>query len=264
MIWQSSWPDVLNGPWWTFAGTLMAVAAVAIALLRWPRKRLWWELVQGGPIVGENSNLETIVELDGQKWRASDVAEAVIEVVNSGNQSIEAEHYTRPLSFDFGDDARIFVAEVLYEEPRGIGASVRRGVQIATLEPVLLNAGDIIGVRVLGVGLRWPRLDGRIVDVKQIRMGYAPLRFSYLGLLGAITNICVGPAIIFPQLLPPPLLGVARALLVVGTVLAFVGAGVANRERRRWRRRRDYLEPLQASPIDAGSWWRGMFRNRDS
>jgi hypothetical protein len=244
VIWQISWPDFLNGPWWTFVGTLTAVTGVAIALLRWPRKRLWWELVQGGPIVGEDSNLETIVEFDGQKWHASDLVEAVIEVVNSGNQSIEAEHYTRPLTFDFGKDARIFVAEVLYEEPNGIGASVRHGVQIATLEPVLLNAGDILGVRVLGVGLRWPRLDGRIVDVKQIRMGYAPLRFANLGLLGAIMNICVGPAIIFPQLLPPPLLGVARALLVVGTVLAAVGVVISHRERRRWRRRREYVEPL--------------------
>jgi hypothetical protein len=177
----------------------------------------------------------------------------VIEVVNSGNQSIEAEHYTRPLTFDFGDEARIFVAEVLYEEPGGIGASVRRGVQIATLEPVLLNAGDIIGVRVLGVGLRWPRLDGRIVDVKQIRMGFALLRSSYLGLLGAITNLCMGPAIIFPELLPPPLQGVARALLVVGTVLAAVGVVMANRELRRWRRRREHLEHLKSSPKDAGS-----------
>jgi hypothetical protein len=65
-----------------------------------------------------------------------------------------------------------------------------------------------------------------------------------LGLLGAITNICVGPAIIFPQLLPPPLLGVARALLVVGTVLAAVGVVMSLRERRRWRRRLEYLEPL--------------------
>lgn len=241
--------DFVDSPIVTFVGTLVAVAALAITLIQWPRRKLWWEVVQFAPIVEVGSDPKATMQFDGQQWRADEVGELVIEVLNSGNQNIEAEHYTRPLTFEFSDEAQVLVAEVLYEEPDGIGASVYKGSNTVTLEPVLLNAGDIVGLRMLIVRAQWINSDGRIASVKKIQRGAPLLRSANLMLLATITNICMGPAIIFPQLLPPPLLGVARALLVAGLILAGLGMWLNYREARRWKRRVQRISQLPSTAI---------------
>ncbi len=151
-------------------GTLATVGALAIALLRWPRKKLWWEVAQLFPIVDPRSDPEATIELGGCKWRAAEVDEVVIEVVNSGNREIVAEDFTRPLTFDFGE-AQVLVSEILYEEPDRIGASVEKGSNTVTLTPALLNAGDRVGLRMLVWRLRGIKWDGRITGVKKIQLG---------------------------------------------------------------------------------------------
>ena len=83
------------------------------------------------------------VEIGGRKFHASDVYNVVVEVLDSGNTDIEEDQYQRPLSFIFDQDAQILSAEVLYEEPSEINASLSNTDNTVTLNPVLLNAGDI-------------------------------------------------------------------------------------------------------------------------
>jgi hypothetical protein len=239
--------DVLGHPLFTFVGTLATVGAFAVALLRWPRKKLWWEVVQLFPIVDVRSDPEATIELAGGTWRAAEVDEVVIEVINSGNREIVPEDYTRPLTFDFGGEAKVLVSEILYEEPARIGASVEKGSNTATLTPVLLNGGDRVGLRMLVSKARRIRWDGRIKGVKKIEVGSGQLRLASLGLLGSITSILMGPAIVFPELLPPSLLGVASALLLVGIVLAGLGVVLSSRETRRQRRRSRHVSHLEST-----------------
>jgi hypothetical protein len=216
--------------------------------------------------VGKHSDPKATIELDGSKWRAAEVLEVVVEVINSGNKEIVAEDYMRSLTFDFGEKAQVLLAEILYEEPNGIGASVKKGPNKVTLVPVLLNARDRIGLRMLVSGLQRIIWDGRIVGVKKIAEGSPQRRSATLYLLGSITNLCMGPAIIFPELVPRSLLGVAWALLVVGGTTATVGLVIAHREQRLWRRRVRHTGNLQStlasdSLPDQRSWWKRLLGN---
>jgi len=75
------------------------------------------------------------VEIGGRKFKASDVDVVVIEVGNTGNTDIEVDHYQRPLTFKFGDKAQILSAEVLYEEPKAIRASLSHTTNTCNVGP---------------------------------------------------------------------------------------------------------------------------------
>ncbi len=124
--------------------------------------------------------------------------EIAIEIVNRGNTAIEAAHYERPLSFEFEDGAAILFAEMFYEEPNEIRAGLDWAYDGATLSPVLLNAGDIVGLRFFVLKAKGVRTDGRILRVKKIRRGSGELRQSFLTLLGSVEGLILGPYVFFP------------------------------------------------------------------
>lgn len=249
-------------PLTTFISTLVAVSGLMVTLIRWPRKKLWWELVHSLPIVEAFSDPSAKIKSGGRTFDAREVNNIVIEVLNSGNTNIEADQYERPLTFRFGEKTQILSAEVLYEEPDGIHASLTHTANTVTLKPVLLNAGDIVGIRMLVANPTGIRSDGRIVGVKEIKMGYAPLRSAIMTMLGFITALLMFPAVMMPDLLPAALLGVANALIVVAMVVTVVGLVVSVRELRRARRRvvhTDHLVPPDLFGGERAPWWRRIF-----
>ncbi|MDP8899703.1 MAG: hypothetical protein M3N33_00835 [Actinomycetota bacterium] len=249
-------------PFAAFVGTLFGAGSLAVAIFRWPRKKLWWEIVHSLPVVEAFSDPSATIDFGGCKFDARHVHNIVIEVLNSGNTDIEVDQYERPLTFKFGDKAQILSAEVLYEEPDAIHASLTHTPTAVTLKPVLLNAGDVVGIRMLVANPTGIRSDGRVVGVTKIKMGSAELRSATQGLLGSIIALMFIPAVFFPDLLPPALRGVATALLVVGMIMATVGLVMAGRDLR-WERRRvvhtDHLVPPNLFDREHAPWGLRLF-----
>lgn len=231
-------------PFAAFVGTLLAAGSFAIAILLWPRKTLGWELLYLHGIKADSASNATL-EIGGRKLEASHVDVVVIEVMNTGNRDIEAEHYQRPLTFNFGDNAHVLSAEVLYEAPKAIRASLSHTRNTVTLEPVLLNAGDAVGIRMLVTDAEDFGWDGRIVGVTNIKQVMPIARMARICLLGLVISLIAFPGVYLPaffpvfmsELLPPTLLGIAWGLQVVGMILIVVGGVLATRVIRRQKRR---------------------------
>ncbi len=225
----------------SFIATLLAAGSFAIAILSWPRKTLGWQLVYLHGINADSASSATL-EIGGRKFKARHVDVVVIELLNTGNRDIEADHYQRPLTFRFGDNAQVLSAEVLYEDPKEIRAALSHTTNTVTLEPVLLNAGDIVGIRMLVANANDFGWDSRIVGVTNIKPLTDTIRMARITIPGMVVSLVAVlgvylPELLLPELLPPALSGVALGLLAVGTILIVVGTVLAGREQRRWTRR---------------------------
>lgn len=110
-------------------------------------------------------------EIAGEKIQALRVV--AVEIRNSSGLNIERSHYVRPITVDFGKEANILDAEVIEEEPPGIGITLRglpqRDPGKVALEPVLLNDGDTVLLEIVVTNAQSDaEVDGRMVGIKKI------------------------------------------------------------------------------------------------
>jgi hypothetical protein len=227
---------------------LLAAASFAITVYRWPRKALGWELLIFDPMIEAASESSAKVEIGGHKFKATDVDFVLIEVLNTGNRDIEEDHYQRPLNFDFGDKAQVLSAEVLYENPQDppIRAALSHTTNSVTLEPVLLNAGEMVGIKVLVANSDAFRWDGRITGVTKIKHISPVPRVTRLVVLLTVIMILhlvssFSGSGIFPTLFTPAAFGVTTGLVVIGAITGLVLVY------RQWRQTKRRLTLLRQS-----------------
>lgn len=242
--------EILSAPIWQFVGFVVVVIAIAIPILRRSRKRLWWEVFYFDPLFFEDErvNPDARVEYDDGRWiSVHEVGDIAIEVRNSGDVDITEDDYVEPLRFVFGEEALVLAAEVIYEEPDRIGVRLDLGYEDVVIHPVTINAGDAIGLRFLVHGTREIALsDGSIRGVSSIPLKSSRRRAAYFQLLGVVGFVLVGVYVLFPQLLPVNLSGVAAGLAAVAAILVGFGTWLGYKEARWARRNRRYLEEAQA------------------
>jgi hypothetical protein len=112
---------------------------------------------------------------------------------------IVSADYERPVSLSFGEGAQILTAEVAETDPDSIQTSVNIGKSVTgassiVLEPVLLNGGDSITLKLLVSQLGEIGVNGRIVGVKDIRklaarrVGFWPI-INVLSILATVFEV---------------------------------------------------------------------------
>lgn len=108
-------------------------------------------------------------ELAGEQVRV-----VAIELRNSSGRHIDRSHYARPITVGFDKEARILAAEMVEENPSGIGATLRglsdHTPERVALAPVLLNNGDrlLLEVVVSDAAHGDVEVEGRIFGIKKI------------------------------------------------------------------------------------------------
>jgi hypothetical protein len=229
-----------------FIGALVGTLALAYNVVKSPRKRLTVEELWSVYVTSRYSEVpETVEADDGAELPADELFEVVLDVRNSGNESIETSHFERPLTLRFGKDARVVLADVVEEDPTGIGASLDVGPDKVALDPVLLNAGDLMCLYLLVYRYEQVQAEGRIVGVKRVKQSSVWRRYRQDNVLALIALLLGIPVFFvldtFPQIIPP---AADAALLGFGAAGAILGARswyVSRRDYRKLLRREDAL-----------------------
>jgi hypothetical protein len=192
---------VLRDP---MARTLLALLAICVTvtlfLLARRRKRLSYS-ISNTRVLGlheaVNPSRVTIL-FDGAP--VTQVSLVIIKINNWGNEPIRADDFERPLRFSWSEPARILSAEVTEVNPETLRPTIRAGAHEIVLDPLLLNPGDWLQLKILinEVGNR--SVDGRVIGVKRITKINASdkvtsdktLRFvAAMGALGSLTVLVI-------------------------------------------------------------------------
>jgi hypothetical protein len=169
--------EILRDQIWQFVGAVLGLAAIVLtAILYWKQrqlKELAYEIISKTSVVSVQDEVAGKIEILYEDKPVKNVNLAVIRLVNSGNVAIKPDDYMQPVSFNFGKNAKILQTEVIKEVPDNLGAiypSVLAGETGAVeINPILLNKGDEFTFKVLGTQLGKITVNGRIVDVKEIK-----------------------------------------------------------------------------------------------
>lgn len=179
-------PDVRD-PVWQFIGLIIGSAlALGIPLAGYlaarRAKRIAIDVVGLIPLVRARPEVAQRLALQFDGQNVTDAHVALIRVRNAGQVPIPASDYERPLAINVNAKARVIAALVNDAQPLALQPSLTTESQRAILQPLLLNAGDMLTLTIVTSGAPAPiTVDGRIVGVKAIGVARPPWWLSALG-----------------------------------------------------------------------------------
>jgi hypothetical protein len=162
--------DFWRDPAWQSAGVIVALISVVIALKQFKRKALSYEIILEENIVQiADDSIEGELQIFYQGREIKDLYLVTVKFTNSGDVEIKSEDYARPISLNFGDDAKILGSKVLKQFPDNLGIIISHDIdrEIIITEPTLLNGKDSFTIQTLVTGFQTINIDDRIAGIKK-------------------------------------------------------------------------------------------------
>jgi hypothetical protein len=161
-----------------FAGIIIGLVGLALSVLFHLRqrrlKRFSYQVVSQNRLLDVHKEITSRVKISLDGMPIKDAHLVIVKILNSGNLPIPATDHERPICLQFGDQARILSCEIIDRNPKSLQSPkiyVRDENQgNVTMEPVLMNGGDSISLKVLvsEIGNKVD-VDARIIGVKDIK-----------------------------------------------------------------------------------------------
>lgn len=157
--------------------TILAIVAICVTiglfLVGRRRKRLSY-LLSDTRVLGVHEAVNpSRVQILFDGAAVTEVRLLIITVNNSGNEPIRVDDFERPLRFSWPEPARILTAEVAEVSPESLQPTINAGVNEIVVDPLLLNPGDWLRIRILINQVTKISVDARVVGVKGIKVASA-------------------------------------------------------------------------------------------
>ncbi len=185
---------ILSDPTWQGIGGVAAVLAVIVAIGAFvqnrPRRALTYEVLASLPVLSQSEELGGELQVTFKERPVKDARVVVLQIVNDGTQPIAMGDFASGLFIHAGPGSSVLNAEVLEVVPSNLRPTFahEESASQIVVHPLLLNAGDIITLRVLFAEWIEPiTVDARIAGIGEI----APYRttrnwaalFAYLAIV---------------------------------------------------------------------------------
>jgi hypothetical protein len=195
--------NYLRDPIWAFVGaTVATLVSFILFRLQQTRKALSYTIISQSSLLNFNEEVKGDLKIMFKGRIVSDVSLIIFKIFNSGKLPILSGDFERPMAFDFGNQAEILSAEVIEVTPKNLQALVRTEEKKIILEPLLLNSGDSMKLKVLLTGFNnCLNLNARIAGVPEISIVNrtelpSSIRFQYRVLV-VLLSIAVLLALVF-------------------------------------------------------------------
>jgi hypothetical protein len=155
-------------------GVLGVLAAIVVPIivsrLERRKKSLAYEILANTSLISIRDEIKDELQILFRGKPAESLHLILVKIINNGNVPIVPTDHIRPLSLSLGGMAEIHAVEVIESHPEKLEASVQVNENEIVLEPLLLNNGDWITLKVLATGLTdTPHVSARIIGVQSVR-----------------------------------------------------------------------------------------------
>lgn len=181
-------------PLWQFISAIVGIIAICCTIiiyyLQKQYKEISYEIITSSQLISTSKEFEANIKILFDNKPVSNVHLIVFKVINSGNISISAADFERPLTFMFGEAAKVMSADIISVEPNSLKISLNKIDDKISFKPALLNPKDSITIKLLLIDFNGQiNPDVRIHGIKDIikvkRVGYY---WFVIGLLGGIVS----------------------------------------------------------------------------
>jgi len=170
------WINLLNLISTFIIGNIVAIIAVLVSLILFilstKRKGFSYYIESASAVVSVEEKVADQVEVSFGGNKVENVHLIVMNIRNSGNQSIQVDDFEEHVTFDFGMTSQFLRLSVVEKDPPSLYPVFTHVHGIPALFPLLLNGGDNFTVNFLVSNWDPDALEvrGRIVGVKDIKL----------------------------------------------------------------------------------------------
>lgn len=230
--------DFFRDPVWQFVGALLALAAIIISIILFlaqrKRKKLSYEIISKTGILSASEEISGKFQILFQGETVKNVHLLMVRFCNTGNLPITTGDYERLVSLNFKKSERILSAEVSETTPPNLFAKLRTTNQSIELDPILLNPGDSISIKILISEYQNEfEIDGRIVGVRSVEKRVESLGWSMFLMILGLFLISIGMAIMTRN---PNINDPVSVVAVISGYLLIISGMLSNRRTRRLTR----------------------------
>lgn len=147
------------------------VATVTFFFLNRKKKGLSYSVVRNDQLFQVSDALIPRVEITLDGRRVANLSLVIIDISNSGNESIKSEDFEKPLTYTFGENLEIVSSRILRKSPEDLDAKISVSKTTLQLEPLLMNAKDSLSVEIILTAYSQKiSHSARVVGVKKIEV----------------------------------------------------------------------------------------------
>jgi hypothetical protein len=163
---------IVTEPLFLLSAAAVLVAVLAPVLLA-SRKNFTYAVLYDGMFEVE-AEADGEDSPDNEQAARERVRVVAVELKNSSGLNIERSHYARPITVGFGEGGKVLDAEVVEEEPSGLGVTLRgvpeRDPERVALGPVLFKDGNAVLLEAVVAGSEpgEVEVDSRMVGIDRI------------------------------------------------------------------------------------------------
>jgi hypothetical protein len=164
------------------------------------RKSLKYEILANTSLLSNKKEIKGKLKILFEEMPVEDVHLIVVKIINSGNVPIAQTDYEQPISLRFSAKSQILTSEISDTNPKGLPATATIDDSQIILNPILLNNGDTITVKML-VNQFDGNIDvnGRINGVKEIKKLRSSIIFPVVLLIGGAILMAIATIRLFVQ-----------------------------------------------------------------
>lgn len=189
--------DFLRDPLWQSISVVIALIAVLVTVIVYLKQRnhrdLSYEITSRTPLLAKEDEIGGALQVQYKGQPVKKVQLVEISFTNSGNTPILGSDFVQPITLNFGEEARILTADIIETSPENFSAFARidhsAPYDRVTIDPILMNSGDIWTLKMLISNSSKIDVDCRVVGVREIRKATESNRFLVPMVLGTVVMV---------------------------------------------------------------------------
>jgi hypothetical protein len=174
---EVSMKEIIRDPVWQFIGVASAVLiSLVLYYIQRQKKKLSYEIITHTRLLSIKEEFKSNIRILYDGKPVTDVHLLEVNLINSGNTPILKNDYETKLNINCGDKSTILTADAIFVDPPDINPSFAVDGNNIVLEPILLNGGDSIILKIIATQVSRISLGGRIAGVKKFDKYEAKVR----------------------------------------------------------------------------------------
>jgi hypothetical protein len=145
--------EILRDQIWQFVGVVLALIAIIISIVLYlkqkTKKELSYKIVNWSSILSLKEQDQGDIKLLYKDHVVKNADLIICKIANTGNVSITAEDFKKPIKIEFGKDSQILNAEIIETTPQGLEIQLQTDEEKSLIEKLLLNKGDSFTINYL-------------------------------------------------------------------------------------------------------------------
>jgi len=115
-------------------------------------KKLSYKIITDEPLLTVDEELQGKIKVLYENNPIEDISLLIIKFLNNGNEPIKSDDFEEPVTISFGPNVGVLSTELTNANPSTIKARLNSENDKIIIEPLLLNKGDSITIKMLLTG----------------------------------------------------------------------------------------------------------------